>query len=364
MNIIDELKNETIFRNKYKTHNEAVIISCFFNPTKSKYRTKAFKIFYDKIKHLNHRIIECVIGDSSPELEENKNIKRIYTKNLLWHKESLLNNIIKELPEKYKYIFWIDADVIFENDNWMVDGVKQLQYYNLIQPFEYCFHLEKDELFPLYPINLLTKSYYPNRENKSVWRSFCSNVNQTRLLFSNDYNEHGHVGFAWGAKREVLDKVPLYDKALIGGADHIMAHASVGQINHNCITKSFKDNIDEVNDYSKRFLQVVQGRVGYVNGNLFHIWHGDIEKRQYLKRIIDFTPRTKEITSRDENGLFLTNKPDEKYIVNYFNEREVTGIGFNIETNQSDNNFDGFGGGTFDGGGAGGSYEINNDNFS
>lgn len=106
---------------------------------------KAFNIFYDKIKHLNHRIIECVIGDAQPELPENANIQRVYTKNLLWHKESLLNKIIAGLPPKFEYVFWADADVIFENDEWLTKGVEELQNYNIIQPFEYCVHLERDQ---------------------------------------------------------------------------------------------------------------------------------------------------------------------------------------------------------------------------
>jgi hypothetical protein len=46
---------------KYHTHPEAVIVSCYFNPMRSPYRLKAFKIFYESIRYLNHRIVECVI---------------------------------------------------------------------------------------------------------------------------------------------------------------------------------------------------------------------------------------------------------------------------------------------------------------
>ena len=58
----DFLKNNFLYGDKYRTNSEAVIITCYFNPQKSPYRTKAFKTFYESIKHLNHRIIECVIG--------------------------------------------------------------------------------------------------------------------------------------------------------------------------------------------------------------------------------------------------------------------------------------------------------------
>jgi hypothetical protein len=117
--------------------------------------------------------------------------------------------------------------------------------------------------------------------------------------------------------------MPLYDKALIGGADHIMAHASAGQIGHPCITKAFTDDIDAINDWSRLFYNVINGRIGYVKGDLFHIWHGDLEKRQYLKRIQDFTHKTKDIVEKDENGLYITKKEDDQYVREYFKHREV-----------------------------------------
>ncbi len=313
------LKNKTVFLNKYRTHPEAIIISCFFNPQNSPYRIKAFNIFYESIKHLNHSIIECVIGDAKPQLPENENIQRVYTENLLWHKEALLNKIISGLPDKYKYIFWIDADVIFSNLNWLVDGVKELQINNIIQPFEYCVHLDRDETKPSFSLENLIQLNLPNIRNAKVWRSFCSNFATNNLWEHEQYNNHGHVGFAWAARREILDIVPLYDKALIGGADHIIAHAAAGQIGHPCITKSFTDNLGEVNEWSSRFARDVKRKIGY-----YHIWHGDIDKRQYLKRIQDFTEKTKQIVHKDKNGLFVTNKGDDTYMKNYFRHREVS----------------------------------------
>ena len=58
--LLDWIKNNMMFADKYHTHSEAVIVSCYFNPQNSPYRLKAFNIFYESIKHLNHSIIECV----------------------------------------------------------------------------------------------------------------------------------------------------------------------------------------------------------------------------------------------------------------------------------------------------------------
>lgn len=317
-------------KNKYTNHPDAVIISCFFNPMKSLYRLAAFNKFYDSIKHLNHEIVECVIGSDSPQLPENKNIERVYTENLLWHKESLLNNIVKNLPAKYKYVFWIDADVMFTNKNWLKESVEKLQTQYIIQPFEYCMHLEKDETRPSFNIDDAKKEVnnIQNRNNiqskdRRVWRSFSANYATTSLSKSSNYDVHGHVGFAWGARRNVLDKIPLYDKALIGGADHIVAHAAAGQIPHSCIERSFTDNINEINEWSRKFYDVVRGKIGYAKGDLYHIWHGDVGKREYFKRIKDFTEKSKVITAKDKNGLYITGKEDDKYVTNYFRNREV-----------------------------------------
>ena len=326
MSLIDSFKNTFLYCGKYKTHSEAVIIACYFNPQGNPYRLIAFNKFYESIKHLNHRIVECVIGDAKPELPETKYITKVHTANLLWHKESLLNKIVSELPEEYKYVFWLDTDVIFTNNNWLVEGVESLKTNNILQPFEYCVHLDKDLYQPTFNVER-EKKFVGNLTTRhpKMWRSFCANHNTSKYISCDtNYDKHGHVGFAWGARREILDTIPLYDKALIGGADHIMAHAAAGQIGHSCITKSFTDDIDAVNDWSRLFYSFVNGKIGYVKGDLYHIWHGDLGKRQYLKRIQDFTSTAKNITERDENGLHVTKNGDDEYVKQYFDHREDT----------------------------------------
>lgn len=312
---------------EYTSHPEAVIIACYFNPQGNVYRLNAFNKFYESIQHLNHRILECVIGDAVPQLPQTDSITRIYTKDLLWHKEGLLNNIIKSLPLEYKYVFWLDTDVLFTNNNWLVESVGQLQIANIVQPFEYCIHLDRDQITPDFDVFFAKRFVYdPKQRHPKLWRSFCANYVTTDYSDDANYDKHGHVGFAWGARREILDIVPLYDRALIGGADHIIAHAAAGQIGHSCMLKSFTDDIDAVNEWSKKFYSIVRGRISYVKGDLYHIWHGDIENRQYLKRIQDFTPTSKEITEVDENGLYVTKNNENEYVKEYFNHRENVDI--------------------------------------
>jgi len=308
---------------KYVGHPEAMVVSCFFNPQRSLYRLQAFDTFYDSIKDLNHTIVECVIGDGVLQLPESKSIQRVYTKSLLWHKEGLLNRVIAGLPSQYKYVFWLDADVLFTNRRWLVEGVKVLQRERIVQPFEFCVHLERDEVKPGFNLDLL-RPYCndPLRPHPRFWRGFGASHGMG-LSNSLDYHVHGHVGFAWGARREVLDRVGLFDRALIGGADHVMAHAAVGQIPHHCIRTTFVENLDEVVDWSRRFYGATEGRLGFVRGDLWHLWHGDVEKRRYFERIRDFTERSRSIVQRDESGLYVSDG-DDSYIKDYFRGREVS----------------------------------------
>jgi len=348
--------------NKYKGHKEAVIISCFFNPTKSKYRLDAFNKFYESTKHLNHRVIECVIGNDNPQLPETEFISHVYTQSLLWHKEALLNKLVSNLPKEFKYVFWIDGDVTFTNLNWIPESVEQLQTCNILQPFEYCTHLDKDETKPsdMSSFQRACVDASHGIPNKKVWRSFCANYVDHRERSANEtYDVHGHVGFAWAARREVLEQCPLYDRALVGGADHIIAHAAAGQIIHSCIQKTFTSDLEEVKFWSDKFYKATKGKIGYVKGNLYHTWHGDIEKRRYFKRIQDLTKKFKGVTHKDNNGLYIT---DDSYIIdymlNYFMLREVFDDNNNLSyIGTGDDPTVQFGGGDFSGGGASGSWD-------
>lgn len=175
--MFDYLKNLFVNRGRYKTHSEACIVSCFFNPQNSPYRLLAFQKWYHSIKHLNHRIVECLIGpDVKSQLPESPYITQVQADSLLFHKESLLNLAIADLHPEFKYVFWVDADVLFTNDNWLVEGVEQLQTANVIQPFEYCIHLNRNQIKPDFDVDAFRATVNdPAKRHKQLWRSFCAN---------------------------------------------------------------------------------------------------------------------------------------------------------------------------------------------
>lgn len=364
----------------YKYHPDAIIIACYFNPQNNIYRKKAFDIWYQSIKHLNHRIIECSIAGSDYQLPNNSNFVRVETETLLWHKATLLNKLIWEIIEegKYSFVFWLDTDIIFQNKNWLVEGCDQLKTVDVIQPFSYCTHLERDQLqsppSQISEIEMAVNDPILYAKTYKSWHSFCSNIecidtvdedyNMTFRIDSKNYDIHGHVGFAWGATTKCLQKIGgLFDKALVGGADHIMAHAFANHVPCSCIERSFGDNLPEIKNWTEKAAMYVNRNIGYVNGRLLHIWHGDIEKREYFKRVKEFTPLSSGKIERTESGFFASSEPSvTNYADNYFQFREVTDM--LIDTVNPDSLFDTplndseFEGGQFGGSGAGSDWET------
>jgi len=138
----------------------------------------------------------------------------------LWHKESLLNLLLqKELPSNFEYVFWwlylshmyttqfmnwcmawpwrVDADLLFSSPRWLVDSVLAMMHdqVTIVQPFEFCFHLERDEIKPAGNIERIIATSQQTmipKEQRRCWRSFAANYkDDSPRSRSDDYDLHG-----------------------------------------------------------------------------------------------------------------------------------------------------------------------------
>jgi hypothetical protein len=303
----------------YKTHPAAWIISCYYNPLRFKSRARNFEIFYHHLQNskVNFLIVECAFGDEDFTLSNRENIIKVRAKDVLWQKERLLNFAENLLPPGAKYIIWLDADVIFSDRNWILETVKVLQNKMICQPFTKC-------------IRLLPNQRRPDAKNVEIWESFgyVWNNDSTKAK-SSQFDLHGHTGFAWAARREIFSESGLYDRAIAGTADHLMAHAAVGQIEHACIKHAFFSQSirTHFSRWGKQFYEIVEGKIGYVNGDLWHLWHGELKNRRYLERTrelsrMGFNPLTDLVLN--EIGLleFSPNREDLRdWMKDYFQQR-------------------------------------------
>ena len=118
-----------------------------------------------------------------------------------------------------------------------------------------------------------------------LYESFASCfVRDRSLARTRLFNQHGHTGFAWAARREFVTECGLYDACLTGSGDHLMAHAFAAAV---AKSPCMPHLIGPSPAYRQHFVRwavqardFVGGKLGVVPGRILHLWHGDLGDRQ------------------------------------------------------------------------------------
>jgi len=241
----------------------------------------------------------------------NRNHLQIRTETPLWHKENMVNLAVKKLlPENYKAFAWIDADIEFENNTWVLDTLKILNgYKDIVQLFSHAIDMDKDET----SLNIFSSFAY----------NFCKNKKfNNKKLF-----DFWHPGYAWAITRRAYEKIEcLYDKGILGSGDNIMAYSLINKCEHYTRDK-YHD------DYNKSMLLFQEKaknlRLGYVPGIIRHYFHGKKKNRYYHERteiLIRHQYSPYVDINYDINGIII---PKDNFsqefkddIMKYFKERK------------------------------------------
>lgn len=314
--------------NYYCPCDDLWLITCYFNP--SKYQTKL--INYKKFEHviseskLNLLTIECAFNNDAFELVPTPNVLQIRTQNIMWQKERLLNIAINHLPPIARKVAWVDCDILFSNPNWAVETSSLLDIYPVVQPYQTVVRLPKDQM--------CYQGY------GTIWNGFGYMLQKNpKILSTGNFHLHGHTGMIWAARVELLKTHGLYDACISGSGDHLMAHAMHGNFNCLCIER-IVGPIKIKNKFFRHFLKWaypfyldVLGKVGFVSGEVLHLWHGEIENRKYTQRHqelreLGFDPFND--LQHSNNGTWVwgshSNYLFQEWAENYFCQRQEDGM--------------------------------------
>ena len=247
------------------------VITAYSNPLRWKSRYNLFKQFQRHMKEsgVHLWVVECAYGERPFELKDSdindKHHIGVHAETLVWNKECLLNIGLGHLPDDWKYVAWIDADVTFRNETWAVDTVAALQHYAVIQPWSDCYDLG------------------PHNDHIQHHRSFAHQFWNKQPVGTGPYT-FAHPGYAWAATRKALDTVGCFiDTGAAGAGDKHMALALVGKAELSIpkdLTQGYKNPILGW----QRNAEALQQNVGFVRGTVEHGFHGPKAKRNYLQR--------------------------------------------------------------------------------
>lgn len=220
---------------------------------------------------------------------------------IMWQKERLLNIAIEQLPAKYDKVAWIDADILFLNPEWVKLTEEKLEKHPLVQMFEYGNDTDSN-------LNI----------TKRTPGIIKAGINPTELK----------PGYAWAARREVLEKVPLLDTHIMGGGDTMMFYAAMGIFNTFMLTRT---NIEWRQSYLRwaaKFYQAIHANIGYVEGDVTHLYHGTYADRQYIERWMilsknRYNPEEDIRLNSNKIWEWASDKPDlHEDVAKYFADRK------------------------------------------
>ena len=187
------------------------------------------------------------------------------TPSRIWIKENLVNLAVDRLPNSWKYMSWIDADLTFLNQNWVRDTIHELQTADVVQLWRSAVNLGAQGE----TLKVDTSFAYMFLSSGTPW-------------VPTDKYGFWHPGYAWACTRKAYDQMGgLIDWAILGSGDRHMAMALAGLADKSCpgnIHPNYKVLLADFQKKMKNF------KTSYVDGTIVHHWHGSFANRRYKER--------------------------------------------------------------------------------
>lgn len=291
------------------------VVLPYFNYCKFQRRRQLFLEFVERIRDTpNIRLIVSEVRHENDTFHLPKNIPGVYmhhrfvTKDRIWLKENLINLAIQRIPEDWKYLAWIDADITFLTADWVQKTMEALKSYDVVQMFDRCVNMG------------------PRGEALKIDKGFAYMWHHGQYIRSYKYNGKMHPGFAWAMTSKGYQQMGgLIDWAILGSGDRHMALALIGDVEMSAPGNISRDYGRMLAEYQERCKGL---RLGYAPIWIMHHWHGRFADRKYKERWSILThevymPRLD--IERNQEGILQLTKRGERLsqpITEYFEGRQ------------------------------------------
>jgi hypothetical protein len=276
--------------------SELHVVACVSNPCNYRRRWQLARRFFARMeaaeRHVKLYVVELAYGSQDFQVTSGSNPRHLQLRSSsapLWHKENLINVAARQLlPQDWKAMAWIDADVAFQSESWALDALRLLNgSYDVVQLFSHAEDLGPEGV----PMKIFT--------------GFAREHLRAAAPPETRQGERWHPGFAWAWTRAAFDQTGgLIEIAVLGSGDNYMAMSFLG-----LASEAIQPGMSE--DYRSSVLafqtKAAGLRLGYVPGVVSHYYHGSKQKRGYGDRwrILEkwqFSP-TLHLEERRPDGL-------------------------------------------------------------
>ena len=303
-------------------------ITCYFNPMGYQRRLTNFRIFRDSLQ-IPLVAVELAYG-SKFDLQANdaEILIQLPSGAVLWQKERLLNVALRALPSSCRKVAWLDCDIFFGSPDWIERANSLLDRFALIQLFRQVHNLGRQWV----PGKVCAADVEYTRPSAAF--SLASGVSAAMCLGHLLAHRKGTsaAGFAWAAHRDLLDRHSFYDACIVGGGDRAMACAA-----HRCFDELMQRHYMNGHErqryitWAEPYYETVQAENAFLDTDIFHLWHGDIDKRKSYSRHegfqrFQFNPYTDIAIGEGGSWRWNSDKPEmHQYVREYFASRQEDG---------------------------------------
>jgi hypothetical protein len=214
--------------------------------------------------------------------------------------------MLDHVPGQFDKIAWVDADILFEDPNWVQSARDLLTNCLVVQLFSHATYLGKHGE----PIS-----------------SVQGVADRMGIMSFPEASDIGHPGFAWAARRDILSQCKLLDFEILGGADAGIVAAMYGDYEHPHANAGGPLLKKCLRRWMGSFFSLVRGNVGAIPSRIHHLWHGSSVNRQYLERRTwlaqnNFDPNSDIRLSASGTWEWTDRNPRLRDLVfNYFHQR-------------------------------------------
>lgn len=242
------------------------IVTCHFNPCGYRRPIKNYRRFVAGLGDLADRLytVELAFDDEPFQIVSDTDAARHFGYRVdsrlgtMWQKERLLNLGFSQLPASVDAVAWIDADLLFLNPDWAAQTLHALESHSAVQLFGGVIDTDA------------------TGEAIEAPRPGIGKVNRVTSLAG----KYGRPGGAWAVRRDVLPN-GIYDRHILGGGDSILAHSWLGRVEKS---QSFAGLDSRILREFAASQANIPGGIGYVPGDVIHLYHGTRANRRYVDR--------------------------------------------------------------------------------
>ncbi len=302
-------------------------ITSYYNPLRYKRRLENYRVFRENLKTPLVTVELSFDGEFELKNIDADVLVQISGGAIVWQKEKLLNIAIKSVPREERSVAWIDCDIVFDRHDWMNEAEARLAAVNVVQLYS-----DVVDLSPAAP-----KPNHNDRTAPLSAQGFVSVVKENHLNIK-PLVERGRsvgglsMGLAWAARKSLLKEHGLYEAMIIGSGDRLMVGTIYGEFQK--IIDVFNFNQARQKHYlrwARPFHEAVDGRVEYVSGRIYHLWHGESANRKALERHrlfagFDFDPGSDLAVGPNGAWHWARSRPVlEEFFIDYFKGRAEDG---------------------------------------